>query len=101
MQENDNIYNPIENASDSINNSQEVEVLQIKDDMPEELKKAINYLNNHRFDNNVDTSLDDEANMNIFDYSDNDMEVLDTNQLNSTIIEDDNSTESFDDIGLF
>lgn len=75
--------------------------INIVPEMSDELKSAVNYLNAHRFDSYGTGDYGDEDGASVFDFSDEEVSSSDTSSVNSTIIEDDSSTESFDDIGLF
>lgn len=100
---NNNLEEPniIEESITTSNNKARRDFINIVPEMSDELKNAINYLNAHRFDNYDAVDYGDEEDTSIFDYSDDIADTSDSSAVNSTIIEDDDTTESFDDIGLF
>ncbi len=101
MPNNDLEPNIIEEDISTSNNQARRDYINIVPEMSDELKSAINYLNAHRFDNYDAVDYGDEEDTSIFDYSDDIADTSDSSTVNSAIIENDNTTESFDDIGLF
>ena len=102
MPDNDLDPNIIEDDTSVVNTGQpRRDFINIVPEMSEELKSAINYLNEHRFDNYGAVDYGDEDDASVFDFSNDTVDSSDVNSVNSTIVEDDSSTESFDDIGLF
>lgn len=65
----------------------------------EKLNRALEYINRHQFDPVVNENVDEEG---FFSSIDNMSSVsMEPIQTPVNIVEDDNTTESFDDIGLF
>ncbi len=102
MPYNDFEPNIIEEDINTTNNNQaRRDFINILPEMSDELKSAINYLNEHRFDNYDSVDYGDEDGMSVFDYSDDTLDSSDTTSVSSAIVEDDSNTDSFDDVGLF